>query len=129
MTYFSSLQNSRSAPSVSTIEVQFPDEQKLRAGFCERLFYRSLAFDLRAGRMQTVLNGKIVDEAVARHLVERARARGWLAAEHPGRREGGFSPLKSDTGEGDAQAMLAAALANGQNLTLGARPLRLASER
>jgi hypothetical protein len=33
------------------------------AGFCERLFYHSFDINLRAGRMSTVLNGKIIPEA------------------------------------------------------------------
>ena len=53
------------------------------AGFCERLFYRSLDSNLRAGRMRTVLNGKIIPEADADRMVGYARAQGWLAAEAP----------------------------------------------
>ena len=51
------------------------------AGFCERLFYHSLDCGLRAGRMSTVLNGKIVPAADARRLVAYARAQGWLPPE------------------------------------------------
>lgn len=47
------------------------------AGFCQRLLYNSLANDLRAGRMTTVLNGTIVRPARARRMVARARAEGW----------------------------------------------------
>jgi len=43
------------------------------AGFVERLSYYSLACDLRAGKMKTILNGEIVCEARARRLVARAR--------------------------------------------------------
>jgi hypothetical protein len=53
------------------------------AGFCERLFYHSLDCGLRAGRMSTVLNGKIVPAADARRLVTYARAQGWLPPEAP----------------------------------------------
>jgi hypothetical protein len=49
------------------------------AGFCERLFYHSLDGNLRAGRMSTNLNGKIVPAADARRMVAYARAQGWLA--------------------------------------------------
>jgi hypothetical protein len=42
-------------------------------GFCERLFYAALDSDLRAGRMRTVLNGKIVTEVEARRIVAQAR--------------------------------------------------------
>ena len=51
------------------------------AGFCERLFYHSLDSNLRAGRMSTVLNGKIVPAADARRMVAYARVQGWLAPE------------------------------------------------
>ena len=51
------------------------------AGFCERLFYHSFDINLRAGRMSTVLNGKIIPEAEARRMVAYARAQGWLAPE------------------------------------------------
>ena len=51
------------------------------AGFCERLMYHSLDSNLRAGRMSTVVNGKIIPEAEARRLVAYARAQGWLAPE------------------------------------------------
>jgi hypothetical protein len=51
------------------------------AGFCERLMYHSLDCDLRAGRMKTVLSGKIIPEAKARRMVAYARAHGWLAPE------------------------------------------------
>ena len=53
------------------------------AGFCERLFYHSLDCGLRAGRMSTVLNGKIVPAADARRMVAYARAQGWLPPEAP----------------------------------------------
>jgi hypothetical protein len=49
------------------------------AGFCERLMYQSLESNLRAGRMTTVLNGKIIPEADARRMVAHAQAQGWLA--------------------------------------------------
>jgi hypothetical protein len=51
------------------------------AGFCDRLMYQSLESNLRTGRMQTVLNGKIIPEAKARQMVAYARAQGWLAPE------------------------------------------------
>ena len=51
------------------------------AGFCERLMYHSLDSNLRAGRMSTVVNGKIIPEAQARRMVAYARAQGWLAPE------------------------------------------------
>ena len=51
------------------------------AGFCERLMYHSLDCDLRAGRMKTVLNAKIIPEAQARRMVAYALAQGWLAPE------------------------------------------------
>jgi hypothetical protein len=53
------------------------------AGFCERLMYQSLESNLRAGRMSTVLNGKIIPEAEARRMVAYARAQGWLPPEAP----------------------------------------------
>jgi hypothetical protein len=49
------------------------------AGFVERLFHHSLDSNLRAGRMSTVCNGKIVSAADARRMVAYARARGWLS--------------------------------------------------
>jgi hypothetical protein len=51
------------------------------AGFCERLMYHSLENNLRAGRMTTNVNGKIVSEADARRMVAYARAQGWLPAQ------------------------------------------------
>ena len=51
------------------------------AGFCERLMYQSLDSNLRAGRMSTVLNGKIIPEDDARRMVAYARVQGWLAPE------------------------------------------------
>ena len=48
------------------------------AGFCERLMYQNLDDNLRAGRMGTVLNGKIIPEAEARRMVAYARVQGWL---------------------------------------------------
>jgi hypothetical protein len=51
------------------------------AGFCERLFYHSLDSNLRAGRIGTVLNGKIIIEEDARRIVAYARAQGWLPSE------------------------------------------------
>jgi hypothetical protein len=53
------------------------------AGFCERLMYQSLESNLRADRMSTVLNGKIIPEADARRMVAYARAQGWLPPEAP----------------------------------------------
>jgi hypothetical protein len=53
------------------------------AGFCERLMYQSLESNLRAGRMSTVLNGKIIPEADASRMVTYARAQGWLPPEAP----------------------------------------------
>jgi hypothetical protein len=51
------------------------------AGFCERLMYQNLDDNLRAGRMGTVLNGKMIPETDARRVVAYARAQGWLAPE------------------------------------------------
>jgi hypothetical protein len=48
------------------------------AGFCERLMYQGLNSNLRAGRMSTVLNGKVISEAEARRMVAYARVQGWL---------------------------------------------------
>jgi hypothetical protein len=48
------------------------------AGFVERLMYQSLDSNLRAGRMRTTLNGKIIPEADARRMVARAQDYGWL---------------------------------------------------
>ena len=48
------------------------------AGFCERLMYQSLERNLRAGRMSTVLNGKIIPEDDAGRMVAYARVQGWL---------------------------------------------------
>jgi hypothetical protein len=48
------------------------------AGFVEHLFYSSLAADLRAGQMRTVLNGEIVSEVDARRLVAYAQAHGFI---------------------------------------------------
>jgi hypothetical protein len=48
------------------------------AGFCERVMYHSLECNLRAGRMTTWVNGKIVPEVDARRMVAYARAQGWL---------------------------------------------------
>lgn len=48
------------------------------AGFVERLMYHNLDSNLRAGRMNTMLNGKIIPEADARRMVARARDYGWL---------------------------------------------------
>ena len=48
------------------------------AGLCERLMYHSLDIGLRAGRVSTVVNGKVVAEADARRMVAYARAQGWL---------------------------------------------------
>ena len=53
------------------------------AGFCERLMYQSLESNLRADRMSTVLNGKIIPEADAGRMVGYARAQGWLAPKAP----------------------------------------------
>jgi hypothetical protein len=53
------------------------------AGFCERLMYQSLESNLRAGRMNAVLNGKIIPEADASRMVAYARAQGWLPPEAP----------------------------------------------
>jgi hypothetical protein len=51
------------------------------AGFCERLMYQSLDSNLRADKMSTVLNGKIIPEDNARRMVAYARVQGWLAPE------------------------------------------------
>jgi hypothetical protein len=48
------------------------------AGFVERLMYQSLDSDLRAGRMSTTLNGKMIPKADARRMVARAQDYGWL---------------------------------------------------
>ena len=48
------------------------------AGFVERLMYQSLDSDLRAGRMSTTINVKIILEAEARRMVARAQDYGWL---------------------------------------------------
>jgi hypothetical protein len=48
------------------------------AGFVERLLYQGLERNLRAGRMNTTLNGKIIPEADARRMVVRAQDYGWL---------------------------------------------------
>ena len=53
------------------------------AGFCERLFYHSLDCGLRAGRISTVCNDKIVSAADARRMVAYARAQGWPPPEAP----------------------------------------------
>jgi hypothetical protein len=51
------------------------------AGFCERLMYQNLDSNLRAAKMSTVLNGKIIPEDNARRMVEYARVQGWLPSE------------------------------------------------
>jgi hypothetical protein len=48
------------------------------AGFVERLMYQSLDSNLRAGRMSTTLNGKIIPEADARRMVAHAQDYGLL---------------------------------------------------
>src|ERR1700681_605451 len=48
------------------------------AGYCERLFFQSLDGDLRSGKMNTHLNGKIVPEIDARRIVSYAQAHGFL---------------------------------------------------
>jgi hypothetical protein len=48
------------------------------AGYCERLFFQALEGDLRSGKMNTHLNGKIVPEADARRVVSYAQAHGFL---------------------------------------------------
>lgn len=48
------------------------------AGFVERLMYHSLDVGLRAGRVSTVVNGKVVTEAEAVRLVSFARGQRWL---------------------------------------------------
>jgi hypothetical protein len=53
------------------------------AGFCERLMYQSLDSNLRAGQMNTVLNGKTIPQDDARRMVAYARAQGWLPPEAP----------------------------------------------
>ena len=53
------------------------------AGFCERLMYQSLDSNLRAGQMNTILNGKTIPEDDARRMVAYARAQGWLPPEAP----------------------------------------------
>jgi hypothetical protein len=51
------------------------------AGFCQRLMYQSLDSNVRAGRMTTALNGKIISEADARRMIAHAQAQGWLPPE------------------------------------------------
>lgn len=46
--------------------------------FYERSMYQSLDSSLRAGRLTTVLNGKIIREAEARRFVAHAQAQGRL---------------------------------------------------
>jgi hypothetical protein len=46
------------------------------AGFYECLMYHSLDSNLRAGRMSTALNGKIIPEDNARRMVAHARVQG-----------------------------------------------------
>ena len=53
------------------------------AGFCERLMYQSLDSNLRAGQMNTVLNGKTIPEDDARRMVAYARAQGCLPPKAP----------------------------------------------
>jgi hypothetical protein len=53
------------------------------AGFCERLMYQNLDSNLRAGQMNTVLNGKTIPQDDARRMVAYARAQGWLPPEAP----------------------------------------------
>jgi hypothetical protein len=53
--------------------------EPVTAGFCQRLMYRSLAHGLEAGRMSTVLNGKVVRESEAGRMVANARAHGWIS--------------------------------------------------
>jgi hypothetical protein len=43
--------------------------------------YQSLDSNLRADKMSTVLNGKIIPEDKARRMVAYARVQGWLAPE------------------------------------------------
>ena len=50
----------------------------MSAGLCERLFYRSLDNDLRAGRMNTLHNGRIVAVDKAQRLIAHARSQAWL---------------------------------------------------
>jgi hypothetical protein len=45
--------------------------------------YQNLDSNLRAGQMNTVLNGKTIPEDDARRMVAYARAQGWLASEAP----------------------------------------------
>jgi len=48
------------------------------AGYCERMFFQWLDGDLRSGKMNTHLNGKIVAETDARRIVSYAQAHGFL---------------------------------------------------
>jgi hypothetical protein len=61
------------APIVGRLPIE-----RASAGFCQRLMYQSLASDLEAGHMSTILNGKLVPESEARLKVAQARAKGWL---------------------------------------------------
>jgi hypothetical protein len=62
---------------ISPIERQGPIGPQY-VGFCERVMYHSLECNLRARRMTTWVNGKIVPEADARRMVAFARTQGWL---------------------------------------------------
>jgi hypothetical protein len=48
------------------------------AGFVQRLFYNSLAADLRRGHMTTVINGRVLTLSEAEPLVRYARQNGWI---------------------------------------------------
>ena len=49
--------------------------------FCRRCFYHALDSNLRAGRMSTVSDGKIIPAAEVRRMVAYARGQGWLPPE------------------------------------------------
>ena len=66
------------AASLMPVRTLILPADRPRAGFCERLLYRSLDSDLRAGRMKTNLNGKIVSVAEGQRMVAYARAQGWV---------------------------------------------------
>ena len=61
-----------------TILEDDPSVQRPYAGYVQRLLYRALQLGLRAGRVTTVLNGKVVSEADARRIVAYAQAQGYL---------------------------------------------------
>jgi hypothetical protein len=67
----------RAASLMPVRQLVLPPE-RMSAGLCQRLFYRSLKNDLKTAKMTTCLNGEIVSLADARRVVAHARAKGWL---------------------------------------------------